>query len=97
MEGKIMGEKKNKPFYYLKPNQCRSCGGKLELVDEDIAVAKLDSKGLPMWGDSYTNQRLRCPKCGSEFDCVKQGMSFVIAPTAPPIQPIMKGFNPFYQ
>ena len=43
-----MGEKKNKPFYYLKPNQCRSCGGKLELVDEDIAVAKLDSKGLPI-------------------------------------------------
>ena len=42
-----------KPFTYLKPNQCPKCRGKLMLVEEESYAARLDSKGLPVGGDTY--------------------------------------------
>lgn len=92
-----MGTKLIKPFTFAKPNQCRYCKGKLELVDEDIVIAKLDSKGLPIGGDSYTSQRLRCVKCGEEYEAEKKGMFFHIASSLPPIPVIVEEYNPFYQ
>lgn len=97
MEDAVMGERLIKPFTFAKPNQCRYCKGKLELVDEDIQISKLDSKGLPINGIAYTSQRLRCTKCGEEFDAEKKGMYFKIATDVPPIPVIMEDYNPFYQ
>lgn len=96
MEEKAMS-KMIKPFTYLKPNQCPACRGKLMLVEEESYAARLDSKGLPIGGDTYVEQRLVCTKCGSEYDCEKNGIVYQIAPKLPPIPVIIKDFNPFYQ
>ena len=86
-----------KPFTYLKPNQCPNCRAKLMLVEEESYAARLDSKGLPIGGDTYVELRLVCTKCGAEFDCEKKGMYYHIKPKLPPIPVIAKDFNPFYQ
>ena len=86
-----------KPFTYLKPNQCPKCRGKLMLVEEESYAARLDSKGLPVGGDTYIEQKLVCCRCGAEYEAEKKGMYFHIAPTLPQIPVIVKDFNPFYQ
>lgn len=90
--------KKIRPIQYLKPNQCWRCRGKLQLLEEETFIAPIDSKGLPIGGETYVDVKLRCSKCGEEYDAVKKGMCYVIAPTLPPIAPhIDDDYNPFYQ
>lgn len=89
--------KKIRPFRRLKANQCMECFGKLELVEEELYIAPLDSKGIPIRGDTYATGRLRCTKCGAEYDCEKRGMHYGIDFKCTPIPKIVKDFNPFYQ
>ena len=91
--------KKIKPIIHLNPNQCPECKkGKLLLVEEESYVAPLDSKGLPLAGQTYIEQKLVCSKCGSEFDCTKKGMFFQVKyKDIKPIPDIAKDFNPFYE
>ena len=58
--------------------------------------AAIDKKGLPIGGQSFIYARLRCKKCGAEYDAEKKGMYYAIKPTLPQIQQIFKEFNPFY-
>lgn len=88
--------KSKRPIQYLKINQCRNCKGRLQLVEEETYVAALDSRGLPIGGQSFVDMRLRCTKCGEEYDCVKEGMHYAIAPKTQPIPVIVKDYNPFY-
>ena len=96
MEGEIE-MKKIKPIQLLKANQCPECRGKLELVEEETYVAAIDSKGLPIGGQSFVEQRLRCVKCHAEYNCEKKGPCYHIAPVLPPLPVIVEDFNPFYQ
>ena len=89
--------KNDKPFVFIRVNQCPNCKGKLELLEEETYVAKLDSKGVPIAGETYVDLRVRCVRCGSEFDAKKQGMHYCIDHHLPPILPIAKDYNPFYQ
>lgn len=91
-----MSKKLIRPIQYLKLNQCRECKGKLQLVEEETYVAAIDSKGLPIGGQSFVDQRLRCLKCGAEYECVKEGMYYHIAPQTQQIPVIIEDYNPFY-
>lgn len=88
--------KVKKPIQYLKANQCRKCKGKLQLVEEETYIATLDTKGLPIGGQSFVSQRLRCLKCGESYDCEKKGMYYHIAPRTRPLPVIIEEYNPFY-
>lgn len=89
--------KKIRPIQYAKPNQCKNCGGRLELIEEEVFISQLDSKGIPNKGDTFFSSRLRCIKCNAEFDAMKKGMHYAIASNVPPIPVIAKEYNPFYQ
>ena len=86
-----------RPFTYLDINQCPVCKGTLQLVEEETYVGALDSKGLPIGGQSFMDMRLRCTKCHKEYEAEKHGICYTIKHTLPPIVPIMEDFNPFYQ
>lgn len=88
--------KKIRPIQYLKANQCWKCRGKLQLLEDETFIAPLDSKGLPIGGETFCDVRLRCVKCGEEYNAIKKGMYYAIAPTLPPI-PVIGDYNPFYQ
>lgn len=86
-----------KPIQYLRTNQCRNCKGRLELVEEETYIGALDSKGLAIGGQSFIDVRLRCPKCGTEYECEKKGMYYHIKPYFDPVPVIVQDYNPFYQ
>lgn len=86
-----------KPFIYGKMNQCPECGGKLELVEEETYVAAIDSKGVPIGGESFVDMRLRCMSCRKEYDAQKKGMHYMIDHHCAKIVPIARDYNPFYE
>lgn len=92
----MSGQRLRRPIVFLNNNQCPGCMGTLQLLEEETYVAAIDKKGLPIGGQSFIYARLRCKKCGAEYDAEKKGMYYAIKPTLPQIQQIFKEFNPFY-
>ena len=92
----MAGQKMIQPIKFVSNNQCPKCYGHLELLEVDIYVAAIDKKGRPIGGSEFTEASLRCKTCGEEYPAWKKGACYYIAPTTPPIKPVMKEFNPFY-
>lgn len=88
--------KQIRPYLIIGINQCPKCLERLELLEIDTYVAAIDKRGRAIGGNEETEVSLRCMGCGEEYPAWKKGNSYYIAPTTPPIKPIMKEFNPFY-
>lgn len=67
------------PITFISANQCPECLGEMKLVESDTTEILLTKEGVPNnLNVTEFNTKLKCMKCGKEYDVKKQGIYYGI-------------------